>query len=206
MRDRLSCVSDVGKLGLAIVSAFIGALIGYLVRRKEHLREQRIDAYRQLLAAFVAAARSGANLVSVHTQTGYPHEINRKTTPKEQADAMTQAHAEAFRIAADDRAKFELSAAGAEMVASEDIWKNIDDLRTVLDSALYNGLPWRHAQNYPTMGVNPVDIEPLALKLAGNFAGRAARELWKRSVPSVKAREAWGFREVDDADVNVDVP
>lgn len=56
-------------LALLVLGVVLGAALGYFVRRDEHLRDKRLDAISDLTAAFVDAARSGADLLSVHMQT-----------------------------------------------------------------------------------------------------------------------------------------
>jgi len=170
-------------LALLVLGAVLGAVLGYFVRRNEHLRDKRLDAISDLTSAFVDAARAGADLLSVHMQTGYPHELKRQTWSAQQIDAMGKAHGEAWAAAADAAHRFELAVARAELVASKDTAALVTDLRAFLDRALYSGLPWRHARSYPTAGLNPVEIVPRALEAVRPHVHRTARELWGYSAP-----------------------
>lgn len=170
-------------LALLVLGAGLGAVLGYFVRRDEHLRDRRLDAISDLTAAFIDAARSGADLLSVHMQTGYPHELNTKTWNAEQIEAMAKAHGRAWAASADAAHRFELAVARAELVASKDTARVVTDLRAFLDRALYSGLPWRHAKNYPTAGLNPVEIVPKALEVVRPHVHRTARELWGYAAP-----------------------
>ena len=181
-------MSDLNKLALAIGSALAGAVIGYFLRRTEHLREQRIDAYRLLLAGFASSAHTGATLLSIHQSTGYPHEMNRKSTSSEDIEASSKAHNDAWTVAGTRREEFELAAAGAEMVAGRKLLASIDELRMFLEDALYSGRPWLLSQDYPSANLAPAAIEAAALKLISSFSASAARELWRRSVPGVARR------------------
>lgn len=138
---------------------------------------------RDLTAAFIDAARSGADLLSVHMQTGYPHELNAQTWSAKQTAAMAKAHGQAWAASADAAHRFELAVARAELVASKDTAREVTDLREFLDRALYSGLPWRHAKSYPTAGLNPVEIVPQALEVVRPHVHRTARGLWGYSAP-----------------------
>lgn len=118
-------------LALLVLGAVLGAVLGYFVRRNEHLRDQRLDAISDLTSAFVDAARAGADLLSVHMQTGYPHELNTQTWSAQQIDAMGKAHGDAWTAAADAAHRFELAVARAELVASKDTAAVVTDLRDV---------------------------------------------------------------------------
>ena len=171
---------------MLVVGAVFGALVGYFVRREEHLRERRLDSFGTLVAAFIAAARSGSDLLSVHMQTGYPHELNPQTWDEEQRRSMTDAHSIAWAQARDARNAFELAATEAELVATSQTAQIIEDLRSFLEGALYSGLPWGWAKNYPTSGFNPSDIEPKALQRIRPHVQSTARELWGTSAPKPK--------------------
>jgi hypothetical protein len=68
--------------GVAIVVAIVAAEAGYLFRRREHLRERRLNAYQTVFAAFLDAARSAADLLSVHMTVGWPRDLNPRPTTK----------------------------------------------------------------------------------------------------------------------------
>ena len=57
---------------------------------------------RLLEAAFVDAARSGADLLSVHMQTGYPHELNTGSWTAQQIEAMAKALVERETLDAEE--------------------------------------------------------------------------------------------------------
>lgn len=103
---------------------------------------------------------------------------------------MTEAHAGAWERAAKDRHAFEAAAYGVELVASADV----KELREFLDGAAYSGSPWTRGGDgdhlYPAAQLNPVDIEPKAIEVAGPFVRRAARQLWGRSAPDSVAPTA----------------
>jgi hypothetical protein len=168
---------------ITVGAAIVAATAAYFFRRREHLRERRLDAYQAVLAAFLDATRSAAALLSVHTQVGWPHQLNREQWNEEQRSAMAQAHADAWERAATDRHEFEAAAYGVELVASADV----KELREFLEGAAYSGSPWNRAGEgdhlYPAAKLNPADIEPKAIEVAGPFVRRAARQLWGRSAP-----------------------
>jgi len=170
-------------LTLLVLGAVLGAVLGYFVRRDEHLRDKRLDAISDLTAAFVDAAQSGADLLSVHMQTGYPHELNTEAWNAQQIEAMAKAHGQAWAVSTDAAHRFELAVARAELVASKDTARVVTDLRAFLDRALYSGLPWQHAKNYPIAGLNPVEIVPQALEVVRPHVHRTARELWGYAAP-----------------------
>jgi hypothetical protein len=163
--------------------AVLGGLVGYLVRRKEHLREQRLDSFGVLVSTFIEAARSGAALLSVHFQVGYPHELSRETWNEEQVRTMTEAHSSAWAQGSVARNAFELAAIKAELVATKGTAKVIEDLRTFLDGALYSGSPWGYSKDYPKSALNPSDIESKALEQIRPHVQATARELWGRHAP-----------------------
>jgi hypothetical protein len=53
----------------------------------------------------------------------------------------------------------------------------VSELRTFLVGALYSGSPWTGEYEYPSAGLNPVDIDPAADKTAGPLVERAREEL-----------------------------
>lgn len=83
--------------------ALVAGLGGYLFRRNEHRREQRLTAYRSLLAAFFEAANTGATLLSVHNQTGFPTELKAKGRTPEDIDRFTRVHSDAWDTASKAR-------------------------------------------------------------------------------------------------------
>jgi hypothetical protein len=171
----------------AIVVAVVAASAGYFFRRREHLRETRLDAYQAVLAAFLDAARSAADLLSVHLRVGWPNELSRETWSDEQREMMSRAHTEAWERATIDRRAFEVAVYGVELVASETSLADVEKLRTFLADAAYSGSPWKrggeHDHIYPTAGYNPSEIEPQAIEAAAPFVRRAARGLWGRHAP-----------------------
>jgi hypothetical protein len=179
-------------VGTAIVVAVVAASAGYYFRRREHLRERRLDAYQAVFAAFLDAARSAADLLSVHTQVGWPRELSAETWTEEQREEMTSVHRKAWERAAGDRRAFEVAVYGVELVASEDARVDIEALRAFLEGAAYSGSPWKHGDNagqlYPSAGLNPVDIEPKAIETVRPFVRRAARELWGRDAAAAPHR------------------
>ena len=166
-----------------VLGAVLGGVVGYFVRRAEHLRERRLDAFGTLVSTFMDAARSGADLLSVHTQTGYPQELNRETWGDDQVRAMTEEHSGAWAQARTARNAFELAASQSELVGTTETAKVVEDLRMFLDGALYSGLPWRYSQEYPRSKLNPSDIEPRALEQVRPHVQAMARELWGWGVP-----------------------
>jgi hypothetical protein len=177
---------------IAVGVAIVAAAAGYFFRRREHLRERRLDAYQAVFAAFLDAARSAADLLSVHTQVGWPREISAETWTKEQREEMAKVHRNAWERAAADRRAFEVAVYGVELVASEDARADIEELRQFLEGAAYSGSPWKHGEHaghvYPSAGLNPVDIEPKAIETVRPFVRRAARELWGRDAASAIPR------------------
>ena len=139
--------------GLTVV---LGGLVGYFVRRAEHLMERRLNSFGSLVTAFIESARSGADLLSVHTQTGYPHKLDRERLGEAQVRAMTEAHSSAWMQARSARYAFELAATEAELVATSETVRIIEDLRMFLSGALYSGTPWGNSEAYPTSSLNPV--------------------------------------------------
>ncbi len=123
---------------ITVAAAIVAATAAYFFRRREHLRERRLDAYQAVLAAFLDAARSAAALLSVHTQVGWPHELNREQWTEEQRSAMAQAHADAWERAATDRHAFEAAAYGVELVASA----SVDELVVLLVEGTPIDLLW----------------------------------------------------------------
>jgi hypothetical protein len=172
---------------ITVAAAIVAATAAYFFRRREHLRERRLDAYQAVLAAFLDAARSAAALLSVHMHVGWPHELNREQWTEEQRSAMAQAHADAWERAATDRHAFEAAAYGVELVASA----SVKELRAFLASAAYSGSPWNRDDRgdhlYPAAKLNPADIEPKAIEVAGPYVRRAARQLWGRAAPDPHA-------------------
>src|SRR5262245_1929362 len=104
-------------VGTAIAAAVVAATAGYFYRRREHLRERRLDSYQTVPAAFLDAARTAATMIGVHVQVGWPHELSRDK-PEDERRALTTAHAEAWDRAAAARTAFEEAAYRAELVAS----------------------------------------------------------------------------------------
>jgi hypothetical protein len=159
----------------------LGGALGYVARRYEHLREQRVDAYRQVLATFIDAARTGAHLLSIHIQTGFPDTIN-PSFGTEQIDQMKNAHVEAFETANRARNAFHTALYGVELVASPDLLGTAESLRPFLNGALYSGSPWVRGSSmdtvYPKSGLNPGDIETKAIEAAQPFIQHARHELW----------------------------
>lgn len=170
-------------VALLILGAVLGAVLGYFVRRNEHVRDKRLDAFGELLASFINAARTGAALLSVHMQTGFPHELSRETWSAEQIEAMSRAHSEAWSASAEAAHSFELAVARTELVASKTTRGLVTDLRDFLEGAIYSGMPWGYAKTYPTAKLNPVDIVPRALDVVRPHVHRTARELWGYSAP-----------------------
>ena len=172
---------------ITVAAAIVAATAAYFFRRREHLRERRLVAYQAVLAAFLDAARSAAALLSVHMHVGWPHELNREQWTEEQRSAMAQAHADAWERAATDRHPFEAAAYGVELVASA----SVKELRAFLASAAYSGSPWNRDDRgdhlYPAAKLNPADIEPKAIEVAGPYVRRAARQLWGRAAPGPHA-------------------
>jgi hypothetical protein len=179
-------------VGTAIVVAIVAASAGYFFRRREHLRERRLDAYQTLLAAFLDAARSAADLLTVHTQVGWPHEMRTKNLTEEQRSVRAKAYGNTWERARADRRTFEVAAYGVELVASEDSRAGVEELRAFLEGAAYSGAPWKGGPDhiYPTAKLNPNEIEPAAIEVAAPFVRQAARELWGRSAPDAKAEPA----------------
>ena len=134
-----AAVSALAVIGTAIVAASAG----YLFRRYEHLREQRIDDYQGLSAAFLDAARSAADLLSVHTQVGWPHDLNPETWNEDQRVGLTRAHGDAWERAAVARRSFDVAAFRVDLVASQDSRGDLERLRAFLEAAAYSGAPWR---------------------------------------------------------------
>lgn len=158
--------------------ALIAALLGYLVRRWEHHREQRLEAYRSVLSAFHEAAITGADLLAVHTQTSFPSELNRETWSENAIQRMATAHSEAWGRAASARHQFEVAAFGVELVGSQQALEAVEDLRSFLHESLYSGAPWLRRQEYPDAKLNPVDIVPASIDRARPHVQRLAWELW----------------------------
>lgn len=125
----------------AIIVALVAAQAGYLFRRREHLRERRLDAYQIVCAAFLDAARSAADLLSVHTRVSWPRDLSPKTGNEDQRAAMTKAHADAWQRASADRRSFEIAAYGVELVASKESREAVERLRVFLEGAAYSGTP-----------------------------------------------------------------
>ncbi len=158
--------------------ALIAALLGYLVRRWEHRREQRLEAYRSVLSAFHEAARTGADLLSVHAQTGFPSKLNRETWSEEDVQRMATAHNEAWVRGANACHQFDAAAFGVELVGSQQALDIVEDLRSFLHEALYSGAPWGWRERYPDAGLNPVDIVAASIDRARPHVRRLAGELW----------------------------
>ncbi|MGK0274582.1 MAG: hypothetical protein ACI9N0_000960 [Ilumatobacter sp.] len=59
----------------------------------------------------------------------------------------------------------------------------VTDLRVFLDGAVYSGMPWGNVQNYPTAGLNPVDIVPRAIEAVQPHVHETARGLWGYHAP-----------------------
>jgi hypothetical protein len=118
---------------------------------------------------------------------GWPHELNREQWTEEQRSAIAQAHADAWERAATDRHAFEAAAYGVELVASA----SVKELRAFLASAAYSGSPWNRDDRgdhlYPAAKLNPADIEPKAIEVAGPYVRQAARQLWDRAAPDPHA-------------------
>jgi len=158
--------------------ALIAALLGYLVRRWEHRRERRLEAYQSVLSAFHEAARTGADLLSVHTQTGFPSEIEQRDVVRNDIQRMATAHSEAWGRGASARHQFDVAAFGVELVGSQQALDAVEDLRSFLHESLYSGAPWLRRLEYPDAGLNPVDIVPASIDRARPHVQRLARELW----------------------------
>jgi hypothetical protein len=187
-------------LALLVGGAVLGAVLGYLIRRGEHLREKRLDAFSDLAAAFIDAARTGATLLSVHMRTGYPHELNPQTLSAEQIEAMSRAHGEAWIASADAAHRFEFAVAQVELVASKETASVVTDLRVFLDGAVYSGIPWKYVENYPTAKLNPVDIVPRAIEAVRPHVHQTARKLWGYSAPK-PPKVVEGPKTSDEPDV-----
>jgi hypothetical protein len=146
----------------------------------------------RLFDAFVDAARTGADLLSVHMTTGYPHELvpGRGPSPLgiQQVIELRKAHSDAWAAADAGRNRFELAAFAVELVATTSSAEAIADLRAFLDETLYSGLPWGFVKHGARVPINPVDIVPAALTRARPWVERSARELWGRDVPTSHAQ------------------
>ena len=96
-----------------IVVAVLTGVGGYRYRRREHLRERRLDAYSEVLGAFQAAAVVGADMLSVHGQLGYPYEFGPAPTEEEEEMLLerqrrTAAYGTALMDANEKRRAFEV--------------------------------------------------------------------------------------------------
>jgi hypothetical protein len=54
----------------AIVTLFVGGLLGFFLRSREFRREQRVKVYGEFVSAFLTATHLGAALFSAHVQFG----------------------------------------------------------------------------------------------------------------------------------------
>ncbi len=158
--------------------ALVAALLGYQVRRWEHRREQRLEAYRSVFGAFHEAARAGADLLSVHTQVGFPADLSSGQLSDEDRQRMANAHSQAWAEAASARHEFDVAAFGVELVGSQQAMHVAEDLRSFLEESLYSGVPWNRQGSYPRAGINPVDIIPASIDRARPHVQLLSRELW----------------------------
>lgn len=171
---------------IAAVAAIGAVVIGYLFRRREHLRERRVEANEKVLAAFLAASRSGADLSSAYMQFGWPRDLHRGDP---MADFMQEEMADAWAIALEDRRRFEVASFGADLVGNTPMREYVESLRKFLDDVFYSGSPWkrgpspdRHVEARKSLA--PSEIEPAAIEVARSFVRRTARELWRGDAPA----------------------
>ena len=170
-----------------IVLAVLTGVGGYRYRRREHVRERRLDAYSDVLGAFQAPAVVGADTLSIHTQLGYPNDSGPFPTEEEEQYLLekrrrTAAYRTAFTEASEMRRAFELSVAKAWFVAGTNVRTELRRLRSFLETSLWDGEPWVRGR-YPSAARNPVDVVTDSSTLAEHVAIVAARELWRSDVP-----------------------
>lgn len=165
----------------AVVSVILAGTAGYFWRRREHLREKRLDAHLEFLRAFVAAARASATLMSVHLSTGYPDQLNRTQWSEEQRREMTSMHQEAFSGAIASRETLEASLCGVDLVGGAKAPKSAETLVQWLTDEAYSVEPWKRGRG---ARLDPVVLERTALVKAREFALAAQSDLWGRSAKS----------------------
>ena len=177
-----------GGIVVPVIRAVVGAFLGYRYRRSEYLREQRLDAYRTLVDAYIDAARTGAVPLVVHMQTGWPDQLSASWSEKDRA-AMTEAHEVAFSAADNARNAFQKAAASGELLWGGDVLREMDAMRSFLHDALYSGPPWirSNAVHYPTASLDPRDIEPKATEVAAPFVRHGRQVLWGRDEPRARS-------------------
>ena len=69
----------MGELVAATVGALVGGFIGYLLRRSEFRRDQRLKIYGEFLQRFSEVVRTGADLQQLHLVLG---PVGQVTDPK----------------------------------------------------------------------------------------------------------------------------
>jgi hypothetical protein len=178
-------MATVVTVGTAIVVAAVAASAGYF-RRREHLRERRLDAYKAVFAAFLDATRSAADLLTVHTPVGWRRELSAQTWTAKQRQEMTKVHSKAWERAAADRRAFEVAVYGVELVASEDSRADVEELRAFLEGAAYSGPPWKHGKKGETIRASrrPPAPLPSPRRLAGTGRRPCAR-CWTGNPPVI---------------------
>ena len=139
-----------------------------------------------MFLAFYEAANAGADLLSVHTQTGFPHELRREGLAEKDRDRMAGAHEDAWAVAREARHAFHLASFGVELVGSRTALAAVEDLREFLAGSLYSGEPW--VRGYPKTGLNPSDIVQKAMDEADPHMRSFAHELWRRPLRKQPSR------------------
>jgi hypothetical protein len=172
-------MNSIVSLLASVALALVAGIVGHHLRRREHLREQRLAAYSNLIATFFSATRAATDLLSHYMQTSDPVGATPALADPERSAATNATQGELRRTAATARYDFELASATASMVAGHEVLDLVTNMAAFLKTAAYSRPPWRPSADYVFGKLYPSEVEPAATEVIADFTPVAYRELWK---------------------------
>lgn len=158
-------------VGVGALTLLVGTFLGYFVRLTEFRREQRLQAYSDLVATFLSAAHAGAALHSLYFTFGEKFYLaeNRPTVEpwwKTWADAAGQ---------------FEAAAARMRLVCSDAMLAEATKLEDFITANIRRVPPVYRTDGTEGWGesakVGPSQVDADAVRLAREFADRGRDEV-----------------------------
>lgn len=160
---------------IPVATLLVGALLGFFLRSREFRREQRLKVYGEFVAAFLDAARVGADLLSLYFTFGeslYNENATHAAEPWKHWAAASK--------------ELEAAAARLRIVSSKRVRTASEELEDFFEHNVRALPPFRRGEPEPSewgeaAQVGPAHVARVAIHRARKFADVAARDvtLWR---------------------------
>jgi hypothetical protein len=165
-------------VALAVVTLLGGAALGYGARLYEFKRDQRRTAYIELVAAFLAVARSGAHLFSTHVQLG-------QTMFDEARDERIRPMWDDWRASTQ---RFPVAIAAVGLVGSTAAREHAESMEAFLEANVWTAPPFKPNESTDGWGEfairGPAAINQEAERIAKAFTDAMRPEVLQWRLPN----------------------